>query len=404
MKYIVLIGDGMSDYPLEELKGKTPLQVADKPNIDSVASKGRSGLLRTIPQETGAGSDVANLSILGYDPRRSYTGRGPLEAASIGVKLGAKDIAFRCNLITEENNAIADYCADHVTTEEARGLIEELKKAFADIGNFYLGVSYRHLFVLKNSDEEIESTPPHDVLGGRISDYLIKPTEDPTARKLNRMILDSKKILSEHAINRKRVKEGKNPANMIWLWGQGKRPNMLTMKQNYGIKGAVVSAVDLIKGIGIYAGLDVLEVPGATGYYDTNYEGKASYALKALEDHDFVYVHVEGIDEAAHAGDIEMKIKTIEAFDRRLVGRVLDGLEGDYTIAVLPDHCTPIKVRTHTKDPVPFSIYSTADKSDEVRKLDEISVKKGAFGLIKGVEFMQLLLDRRVTNARIKKF
>lgn len=387
MKYVVVIGDGMADYPLEELGGKTPLQAAYKPNMDEIAAVGRCGLLRTIPKGMEAGSDIANLSILGYDPRKYYTGRGPLEAASISVGLGSSDLAFRCNLITEENGKIKDYCADHVTTKEARILIEELKK----FGEFYPGVSYRHLFVLRNAAAKLRCTPPHDALGGKISQHLIKPKSE-TVKKLNQMMLDSKKILSKHSVNLKRVKEGKNPANMIWLWGQGKRPRMEPLEKKYGISGAVISAVDLVKGIGIYAGMEVLNVPGATGYYDTNYEGKAKYALRALEKKDYVYVHVESIDEASHAGDIEMKIKTIEAFDRRLVGKLLNGMEGDYKIAVLPDHPTPIRVKTHTKEPVPFAIYSTWDKSDDVKKFDESSAKKGSFGLIEGDEFMRLLL------------
>ncbi len=390
MKYVVVIGDGMADYPLEELKGKTPLQAAHKPNMDEIAARGKCGLLRTIPRGMEAGSDIANLSILSYDPKKYYTGRGPLEAASIGVELGDTDLAFRCNLITEENEKIKDYCADHVTTEEARILIEELKKTFKT-GEFYSGVSYRHLFVLRNSTAKFECTPPHDALGGKILHHLIK-SKSETAKKLNQMMLDSKKILSGHPVNLKRMKEGKNPANMVWLWGQGKRPKMEPLRKKYGISGAIVSAVDLLKGIGVYAGMEVVNVPGATGYYDTNYEGKAEYALRALEKKDFVYVHVESIDEASHAGDIEMKIKTIEDFDKRLVGKLLDGLEGEYKIAVLPDHLTPIKVKTHTKEPVPFAIYSPMDKTGNVKKFDEASAKKGSFGLIEGEEFMELLL------------
>jgi len=393
MKYLVIVGDGMADCPLEELQGKTPLQVAHKPNMDEIAAKGRCGLLMTIPKGMEAGSDIANLSILGYDPRKYYTGRGPLEAASIGVELGKNDLAFRCNLITDEGERIKDYCADHITTEEARKLIKEVGTAFAGVGEFYPGISYRHLFVLRNSTVELHCTPPHDALGRKIPRYLIKPKSDTTVKKLNQMILDSKKALAEHEVNLKRIEAGKNPANMIWLWGQGKRPKMEPLKKKYGVSGAVISAVDLLKGIGVYAGMEVINVPGATGYYDTNYEGKAKYALKALEKKDYVYVHVESIDEASHAGDVEMKIKTIEDFDRRLVGKLLNGLEGEYKIAVLPDHFTPIKVMTHTKEPVPFAIYSPMDKSDDVKKFDEASAREGSLGLIEGEEFMKLLLQ-----------
>lgn len=396
MKYIVIVGDGMADYPLEELKGKTPLQAAHKPNMDEIAAKGRCGLLRTIPRGMEAGSDIANLSILGYDPRKYYTGRGPLEAASIGVELGDSDLAFRCNLITEENGKIKDYCAEHITTEEARILINALKKAFK-IGEFYSGVSYRHLFVLRNSGAKLRCTPPHDALGRKISECLIKPKSE-AAKKLNQMILDSKKILAGHEVNLKRIEAGKNQANMVWLWGQGKKPRMESLKKKYGISGAVISAVDLLKGIGVYAGMEVVNVPGATGYYDTNYEGKAEHALKALEKKDYVYVHVESIDEASHAGDLEMKIKTIEDFDRRLVGKLLNELEGDYKIAVLSDHLTPIKVKTHTREPVPFAIYSSMDKSDDVKKFDEASARKGSLGLIEGEEFMKLLLSQTASQ------
>jgi 2,3-bisphosphoglycerate-independent phosphoglycerate mutase len=394
MKYIVAIGDGMADYPLEELGGKTPLQAANTPNMDEIAAKGRSGILKTIPNDMGAGSDIANLSIIGYDPKKYYTGRGPLEAASIGVEMGINDIAFRCNLITERGGKIADYCADHITTDEAKKLIDELNAAFKNIGEFYPGVSYRHLFLLRDGRDNLKCTPPHDVIGGKISEYFIKPRNDPVAERLNNMILDSKKILSRHPLNAKRGKEGKNPANMIWLWGHGKRPRMETLKEKYGLTGAVISAVDLIRGIGVYAGMSIIEVPGATGYYDTNYEGKADYAIKALEDHDYVYVHVEGIDEAAHAGDIEMKIKTIEDFDNRMVGRILNGVESDCTIAILPDHLTPIKVKTHVRDPVPFSVYSPGSKSDDVRTFDEKSAREGDIGFLKGEEFMRFLLRK----------
>lgn len=391
MKYIVVIGDGMADYPVEELGNKTPLQVAHKPNMDEIAARGKNGLLVTIPEGMEAGSDIANLSIIGYDPRKCYTGRGPLEAASIGVKMGPEDIAFRCNLITERDGLIADYCADHISTEEAEELIEELDNAF-DVGKFYTGVSYRHLFILKNRGN-ITCTPPHDVIGGEIKNHMIKPEGDPLAKMLNRMTLDSKDVLEDHPVNKKRVMEGKNPANMIWLWGQGKRPDIIPLKEKYGISGAVISAVDLIKGIGTYAGMEVIEVAGATGYYDTNYKGKAKHALRAIRSFDYVYLHVESIDEASHAGDLEMKIKTIEDFDEKVLGTLLDSGE-EFTIAVLPDHMTPIKIKTHAKDPVPFAVYSPKGGRGDGTKFDEFSAKKGSVGLLDGEEFMKFLLKR----------
>ena len=389
MKYIVIVGDGMADYPLKELGGKTPLEVADKPNMDYMASEGKVGLLKTIPDGMYPGSDVAILSILGYDPRKYYTGRGPLEAAALGIKLGDNDIAFRCNLITEKDGKIFDYSSGHITTEEATELLKEMKKS--KIGEFYTGISYRHVFVLRSSSADIESTPPHDVVGGAVSEHLIKPKGSKLARELNDFMLASKDILSKHPVNVRRVAAGKNPANMIWLWGQGKRPRIEKLKEKYGLTGAMISAVVLIKGLGVYAGMSVIDVPGATGYYDTNYKGKAEYALKALDTHDFICVHVEAPDEAGHEGNVEMKIKTIEDLDKRLVGRILERAEG-CKIAVLPDHPTPISVRTHTPDPVPFAIYS-ADMSGDKLAFDERSAKKGSLKSIAGEQFMRLLLS-----------
>ncbi len=388
MKCIVIIGDGMADYPLKELGGKTPLEVADKPNMDSIAFKGKMGILKTVPDGMVPGSDVANLSILGHDPRRYHTGRGPLEAGSMGVKLGDEDTAFRCNLITEKDGKVFDYSSGHISTEEASKLIEEMKKF--KIGEFYTGISYRHLFVMRNCDPNIQTAPPHNIVGELISDYLIKPRDNEIAQKLNQFMMASKDILSKHPINIARVKRGKNPANMIWLWSNGKKPKMEKIKKKYGISAAMISAVPLIKGIGVYTGMEIINVPGATGYYDTNYEGKAEYALKALESKDFVYLHVEAPDEAGHVGDLEMKIKTIEDLDKRLVAKILDGAEG-CKIAVLPDHPTPIKVRMHVPDPVPFAIYAPHLSGDKL-KFDESSAKMGSLGFIVGEEFMKLLL------------
>lgn len=389
MKHVVIVGDGMADYPLKQLGGKTPLEVADKPNMDYIASKGRVGLLKTIPDGMYPGSDVAILSILGYDPKKYFTGRGPLEAAALGIKFGDNDVAFRCNLITEKDGKIFDYSSGHITTEEAAELLKEMKKS--KIGEFHVGVSYRHIFILRNASADIKCTPPHDVVGGLVSEHLIKPKNNKLARELNDFMLTSKEILSKHPVNVRRVAAGKNPANMIWLWGQGKKPHIETLNEKYGITGAIISAVVLIKGFGVYAGMSTIEVPGVTGYYDTNYEGKADYALKALETHDYVCVHVEAPDEAGHEGDVEMKIKTIEDLDRRLVGRILDRAE-NCKIAVLPDHPTPISIRTHVADPVPFAIYAPGMSGDNL-KFDERSAKKGSFKSIAGEQFMRLLLS-----------
>lgn len=396
MKYVVVIGDGMADYPLEELDGKTPLQTAQIPNMDCIASNGVSGLLKTIPSGMEPGSDVANLSIMGYDPEKYYTGRGPLEAASIGADLDDDEVAFRCNFINEGEGLIADFNADHITTEEASELIESLNKAFYTFGKFYLGTSYRNLFVCENNGmSNIESTPPHDVVGEPVTDHLIKPADDERAILINGLMDKSRKILLDHPINLKRIQNGKKPANMIWLWGQGGKPKMNPFIDKYGIKGATITGVDLIKGLGVYLGLTNIFVPGATGYYDTDYCGKAKCALKALEDHDLVFIHVEAPDEAAHAGDIEEKIKAIERIDKRILGKLLDDLPGyeDYSLSILPDHPTPISIKTHALDPVPYAMFSSKGSRDEVKFYDEKSAKEGSQGLIDGYRFMKSLID-----------
>ncbi len=396
MKFIIVVGDGMAGYPLEELGGKTPLQVANKPNMDWIASHGRNGLLKTVPRGMEPETDIAIMSILSYDPRKYHTGRGPLEAAGMDVKLGKEDLAFRCNLVTEEKGIMADYSADHITTEEAQELISAVKGAYGHLGDFYAGVSYRHLFVMRNAprgSDKIKTTPPHDIVGERLSGHLVKPKNSEVAKTLNGMILSSKQILSDHPTNIARVKRGRKPANMIWVWGQGKKPRMETLVKKYGIKGAIVSAVNIVKGIGVRAGMSKLEVPGATGYYDTNYENKAKFGLKALKDHDLVFIHVEAPDEAGHAGDVERKIEAIENIDSRLLAKILDGLKDEYVISILADHPTPIKVRIHVPDPVPFAIYSTRDPGDAVKSFDEFSAKRGSFGILEGYKLMDKFLQ-----------
>lgn len=396
MKYIVIIGDGMADRPLKELGGETPLQAADKPNMDWIAANGRSGLLRTVPDGMEPDSDIAIMSILGYDPRKYHTGRGPLEAAGLGVQLGKNDIAFRCSLITEEKGLIEDYSADHITTEEAKELMKKVEETYGNLGDFYAGVSYRHLFVMRNqpkSTEKIITTPPHKIVGEKLKEHLIKPSGMKIVETLNGMILGSIKILSDHPVNVERVKKGRKPANAIWVWGQGKKPAMESMAKKYGVKGAIISAVNLVKGLGVCAGMDKLEVPGVTGYYDTSYENKAKFGLKALKDHDLVLIHVEAPDEAGHAGDIDNKIEAIENIDKRLVKKILDGIKGEYAISILSDHPTPIEVRGHASDPVPFSIYSTRGRRDGVERFDEISARNGAFGVLGGNKFIGKLLQ-----------
>ena len=404
MKYIVLVNDGMADYRLPELNNKTPMQVADTPNLNEIVPKSKCGRLITIPPGSEPGSDAANLSILGYDPKIHFTGRGPLEAAAQGIKLGNNDMAFRCNLITEKNGILVDYSAGHISTPEAMQLIDKLnEKLGTENQKFYPGLSYRNLLILKNTwfSEKILTTPPHNINGRPISENLVKPLESEgvkTADFLNRMIFKSKEILENHPINLKRLKNNENPANMIWPWSGGRKPQMQTFKEKYNMTSAVISAVDLIKGIGVYAGMDVINVPGATGLYDTNYEGKADYAIGSLKTHDFVFVHVEAPDEAGHAGEIELKIKTIENFDKRLLGRILKALRNDdFRVAILPDHPTPIKVRTHTSDPVPFLIYDPCEKGDGVKKFDEYSVEEGSLGIMQGPELLQLLFSKRMS-------
>jgi 2,3-bisphosphoglycerate-independent phosphoglycerate mutase len=362
--------------------------------MDWIASHGRSGLLDTTPEGMQANSDVAIMSILGYNPVNYYTGRGPLEAAGMGVKLNDGDMAFRCNLITEEDGKIKDYSGGHISTEEAEDLMWEITEEYSDLGDFFVGVDYRHLFVLRDPKEEakeLESTPPHTVIGGGFEEYLLKPSDLDLARSLNDMMRGSRELLTEHPINKERKRDGKDPANAIWLWGQGIKPNLESIEGRYGFDGAVISAVTLVKGLGSLAGMEIIEVPGATGYYDTSYENKAEYALEALENHDLVLIHVEAPDEAGHAGDVDRKIQAIEDLDSRLIGKLLDGMENDFTISVMPDHPTPIDVMDHVAEPVPFSVYSSVDDGDGISSYDEFSVEDGSLGVIEGHEFMEFL-------------
>jgi len=338
--------------------------------------------------------------VLGFDPKRFYTGRGAFEAAARGIQLNERDVAFRCNVITEKNGVLADYSAGHITSKESHQLIAAVKKACEKPGKieFYSGLDYRHFLILRNAPLalQVECTPPHDAIGAEIEAVLPKakaPEAEKTANLLNEAIRKSKEILASHPVNVARQKQGKNPGNMIWPWGGGEKPAMPSFKEKYGLKAAVISAVDLVKGIGIYTGMQVINVPGATGREDTNYEGKADAALKALEDNDLVFVHVEASDEAGHVKDYKLKVKTIEDLDKRMLGRILEGLKKPYAIAVLPDHPTPIRIGTHTKDPVPFAIQSPRLEADGVKKFDEFSAKKGAFGLVEQEGVVALLLS-----------
>ena len=363
MKYVILIGDGMADRPLAQLGGKTPLQAAFTPNMDKLAREGLAGAARTLPEGLPSGSDVANLGILGYDPEKYYTGRAPLEAVSMGIPLKSGDVAFRCNFVTlrfnksRTNIYMEDHSAGQISAEEGRLLIKDLNRELgSDTLKFYPGVSYRNLLLWSGGDASIDCIPPHDILGKEIAHYLPQGAKEDFIRRL---MLASVDILERHPVNKKRVAEGKRPANSIWLWGQGGKPELPPFSELYGLQGAMVSAVDLAKGLAISAGLRVIEVPGATGWLDTNYAGKAEYALQALEESDLVYIHVEAPDEAGHEGSIEHKIKAIEDFDALVVGTVMRGLPewGSFRVLLMPDHATPIEIRTHAKDPVPFVIY-----------------------------------------------
>lgn len=398
MKYIIILGDGMADYPIEKLGGKTPLMFANTPNIDALCAKGRTGKLITVPEDMPPGSEVANLAVLGYDVKKVFQGRGVLEAASMGVKLADDDLALRCNLICIEDEKIKNHSAGHITTEESHQLISYLQEKLGDeIIHFYPGVSYRHLLVVKGGNKEIHCTPPHDVPGTLFLDVLIKPLTDQgisTAGLLNRLILRSRELLNEHPVNMKRKAAGKDMANSIWPWSPGYKPEMKTFKELYGLTGAVISAVDLLHGIGAYAGFRSVSVDGTTGLYDTNYEGKAKAALEALKEVDFVYLHIEASDEAGHEGDVDLKVKTIEYLDERVVRYIVDETskwKEPVTIAILPDHPTPCILRTHIHDAVPFIIYKPGTGPDEVKVYDEESVKEGYYGTLKGDEFIKEL-------------
>jgi len=369
VKYAVLVGDGMGDYPLGELGGKTPLSAANTRHMDWVADHGEMGLVRTIPEGCETGSDTANLSLLGYDPRVAGCRRGPLEAASLGVALAPEDVAFRCNLVTlgesDEGPVMEDYSAGHITSVESRRLIQDIEERLGDqTFRFYPGVSYRHLMVWKGGRDAIDTMPPHDITGQAVQPYMDRMASSGGERLLELMSA-AEAVLRDHPVNVARRENGKKPANYIWFWGQGHAPHLEAFKKKTGLSGAMISAVDLLRGIGVYTGFQVIRVPGATGYLDTDYDAKARYALWALEDVDLVYVHVEAPDEAGHAGLLEEKIAAIEAFDSRVVGKVLEGLKGfpEHRVMVAMDHHTPISVRTHTTEPVPFAMAGTGISS-----------------------------------------
>ena len=395
MKRIIILGDGMADHAIERLGGKTPLQYADKPMMDMLAREGCCGRLVTVPEGFPPGSEVANTAILGYDLNKVYEGRGPLEAASIGYEMEPDDLALRCNLITIEDGKIVTHNGGNLQTKDARVLIDYLNE---NLGNdrvkFVCGIQYRHLLIIKGGSKDINCAPPHDHPGEEWNKLLVTG-EEKTAKLINDLIIRSQELLSKHPYNIEKAKRGERQANSIWPWSGGYRPKMKTIAEMFPeVKsGTVISAVDLIKGIGHYAGLKIVDVPGATGLADTNYEGKAQAAIEALKTDDFVFVHVEATDEAGHDGDLDLKLKAINFLDQRLIRPIYEAVKDqDVCIAVLPDHPTPVEMRIHVNEPVPFLIWHKGIEADDVTTYDEVACVRGGYGLLKLQEFINTLM------------
>ncbi len=400
-RYVILVGDGMGDYPLEELGGRTPLEAASTPFMDRLVGRGRLGTVRTVPHGMEPGSDIANMSLLGYDPKVYHTGRAPLEAASMGVRLSREDVAFRCNLVTlsldsDDVVRMEDYSAGHISNLEAGQLIDSLK--LLTVGTpleLYQGVSYRHLLVWHGGEERLTTTPPHDITGEPVETHRQVYRTQPV---LQEFMEQAGEVLAGHPVNAERLYAGKRPANAVWLWGQGKMPSMPTLQERFGLTGAMISAVDLLKGLGVYAGLDAVNVPGATGYLDTNYAGKVAAALEALNSGDLVYLHVEAPDEMGHAGDLEKKIQAIEAFDTNVVGPMMEGaLRFDRVrVLLVTDHLTPIRKRTHVSDPVPFllveDLHKESQAGSEALRFTERTAERMQWRLEGGTELFEMLV------------
>lgn len=378
MKTLVLLCDGMADYPVKELGDKTPMGASVTPNMDKLAKKSYMGLVKTVADNMKPGSDVANLAVLGYDPQIYYSGRSPLEAGSIGIDMKPTDVSFRCNLVTLSNEkdyadkTILDYCADDISTAEAREIVKTLAEHFNnDEFQLYSGVSYRHCLIWNNGTTDVGTlTPPHDITGKPIKDYI---PSHPNAKKLYDMMVESYDILKDHPVNKAREAKGLRPANSMWFWGEGTRKALMPFEEKYGLKGSIISAVDLLKGIGKFSGMNVVDVEGATGYIDTNFEGKANAAINEFKNgQDFVYIHVEAPDECGHRHEIENKKRSLELIDEKILGPVLNALEqyDDYKVLIMPDHATPLELRTHTNDPIPFLMYH---KKGEIEGKDEFT-------------------------------
>ncbi|MBI2842454.1 MAG: cofactor-independent phosphoglycerate mutase [Armatimonadetes bacterium] len=394
MKYLLIVFDGMADEPLAELDLKTPMQVARKPYMDDIARRGVVGAVRTTPEGMQPGSDITNMSILGYDPARYYTGRAPIEAASLQIPMEQSDVAFRANLVATDGAVITDSSAGHISSEEARELIDLIDgKLSTRKIKFYPGVSYRHIMVWRDGSDDVQVTAPYKIHNKPFEDYL--PVGDGE-EKLRQLIYDSLELLDSHPINRRRRDEGKQPANMLWLWGQGRQPSLVSFLGLHGLTGSVVAAVDLIRGLGRLVGLKVLDVPGATGYVDTNYLGKGQYALEALRDRDFVWVHVEAADEAAHEGKLDLKIEAIESMDKLVLGTILNGLGRageDFRLLLLPDHPTPVATQSHTDTPVPFVLYSSTRDRANRAPYDERAVEETSLHVDEGYRLIDLLFE-----------
>nr|WP_321349825.1 cofactor-independent phosphoglycerate mutase [uncultured Methanoregula sp.] len=384
MKYIVVLGDGMADEPLEDLGGKTPLESARTPNMDRMAAEGTCGMLRTIPDGFEAGSDIANMAVLGYAPEKYYTGRGPLEALSMGVDLAPDDVAYRCNLVTIADNTMVDFSAGHISSAEGAELFASLQPELPGVV-VRAGVSYRNLLVVPGGNGSA-STPPHDIVGQGISPFLPKGGD---ADLLRQCMEKSRNVFDNHPVNVARIKSGKRPATRIWPWSGGHKPAFPSFEKKYGKKGGIISAVDLLNGIGRCAGMEVITVPGATGYLDTDYDAKARYALDAIQHLDFVYVHIEAPDEAGHLGNIEEKVKAIERVDD-VVGMILNEFEG--VVAVLPDHPTPIRIKTHSRDPVPFAVWGKGSDG-KTRVYSEKDARLGSAGTKNATGFLDYLFS-----------
>lgn len=398
MKYCVLLADGVSDHPCEELDGLTPLEAADIPNVHSIAKNGITGALNTIPDGMYPGSDIGNLSVLGYDPKVFYTGRSPLEAAAMGVSLAPEDVSFRCNLVTlgmeGESLVMEDYSAGHISSEEAKELITYLAQ---ELGNetfqFYPGVSYRHLVVWRGGVDTMELTAPHDISDKPVAPHMPR---GEGSKPLIELMNSAQMLLKSHPVNRSREERGDRVANSIWLWGHGRVPRLEPFPKLFGAEGAVISAVDLVKGIGLLAGLEFIAVPGATGFIDTNYRGKAEYALEALKEKDFIYIHVEAFDEAGHLGDAAKKVKALEDFDRQLVAPFIEGLRamGPFRVVICPDHPTPVALKTHVAEPVPYALWDSTQPGDSVVRYTESCRQTGSRHFTVGHEMMRYLMRR----------